>query len=289
MTEFADAPMRIGKVVLTVHDLGLVSDFYKNVVGLHDRGGDGESALLGTGKTVLLELRRDTQARRHSARDAGLFHTAFLLPGRADLGRWIRHAAAKRAPIQGASDHVVSEAMYLADPENNGIEIYADRPSSAWPRANGMIAMRTDPLDVDDLLRSAGGTSWDGVPEGTIVGHVHLQVGSIAPAEAFYGGVLGFDLTARYTGGSFYGSGGYHHHVATNIWNSRDAPVRTGPVTGLADFEVLVSGAKALGALEARIAEAGVAAERHALGLSLRDPWGNPVSLIDAEARAASL
>ena len=130
---------------------------------------------------------------------------------------------------------------------------------------------------------SAGPVPWTGAPAGTTVGHVHLQVGSIAPAEAFYGCALGFDLTARYPGASFYSSGGYHHHVAANIWNSRNAGSRTEPSTGLAEFEIVVPDADALGAVETRVLQAGVAATRRPSGLSLRDPWGTAISFIDAE------
>ena len=193
--------LRIGTVVLTVHDLDRVGRFYREVVGLRELGRDGDILRLGTGTTVLIELRRDAQARFRSPRDAGLFHTAFLLPSRADLGRWTRHAARERFPIEGVADHGVSEAIYLSDPEGNGIEIYSDRPRDTWAWSGGTIAMRTDPLDTDALMRDAGPTAWDGVPEGSTVGHVHLQVGAIAPAEAFYEGVLGVPLTARYPGG----------------------------------------------------------------------------------------
>lgn len=284
MTEFDAAPLKIGKVVLTVRDLGRVGRFYQEVIGLHEIAGDGGSALLGVGSAVLLELRRDAQARLHSPRDAGLFHTAFLLPTRGDLARWTRHAVEGRVAIQGASDHVVSEALYLADPEGNGIEIYADRPAAEWEWAGGAVTMRTDPLDMDGLLASAGPQPWTGLPEGTTVGHVHLQVGSLAPAEAFYGDGLGFQLTARYPGGSFYSSGGYHHHVATNIWNSRNAPVRTEPTTGLADFEIVVADPSVLEAAASRLQAAGAAVSRRPSGLSLRDPWGTPLSLVSRPA-----
>ena len=284
MTAFDTAPLKIGRVVLTVRDLGRVGRFYQDVIGLHEIAADGESALLGVGSAVLLELRRDAQARFRSPRDAGLFHTAFLLPTRGDLARWTRHAIEGRLQIQGASDHVVSEALYLADPEGNGIEIYADRPAADWEWAGGAVTMRTDPLDMEGLLGSAGAQPWTGLPEGTTVGHVHLQVGAIAPAEAFYGDGLGFQLTVRYPGASFYSSGGYHHHVATNIWNSRDAPVRTEPTTGLADFEIVAADPSVLEAATKRLQAAGIALSPRPSGLALRDPWGTPLSLVSRAA-----
>jgi catechol 2,3-dioxygenase len=274
----ANAPHRIGKVTLMVRDLDRVTRFYQDVIGLEVLQQDPKVVRLGAGATVLLELRQDSHARLRSPREAGLFHTAFLLPGRADLGAWLGSVAERRIPIHGASDHLVSEAIYLADPEGNGIEVYADRPSATWQRDGGMIAMPSDLLDLQDLLRAGADRVWSGFPAGGSVGHVHLQVGAIAPAEAFYGGVLGFGITCRYPGGSFYGSGGYHHQLATNTWNSRGAPVRSEPATGLTDIEILAD-VGAIDAVRSRVSPAQVSAESPA-SLSLRDPWGTSVTLV---------
>lgn len=209
-TPVAAAPLAMGRVALTVHDLDKVGTFYRQVVGLHLLKQDGEVAELGAGNDVLLELRRDTAARRASPREAGLFHTAFLLPSRGDLGRWIKHAMSTRAPVTGASDHIVSEAIYLSDPEGNGVEIYADRPAAGWRWHDHKVEMATEALDTQSLVTAAGNAAWRGFAEGSTVGHVHLQVGAIAPAEEFYVGTLGFDVTARYPGGTFYAVDGYH-------------------------------------------------------------------------------
>jgi catechol 2,3-dioxygenase len=255
----SDAPIEIGHVVLTVHDLAGLSGFYQRVVGLDLLSADGETARLGAGGSPLLELRRDAAARRAGPREAGLFHTAFLLPRREDLGALLNAYADQDTRLEGASDHAVSEAIYLGDPEGNGIEIYADRPRADWPRDAGGIAMTTEALDVPGLMKSAT-APWTGAPAGTVVGHVHLRVGAIPAAEAFYTGPLGMDLTARYPGGSFYGAGGYHHHLATNVWHSRGAGPRDYPATGLAEV-ALRADPEALAAFEARA------------GLSVRDPW----------------
>lgn len=281
----SDAPLSIGKVTLTVHDLDAVSRYYEHALGLQVVSSGPASRQLGAGEAVLLDLQHDPKARRRSPREAGLFHTAFLLPTRVDLARWTRHAAAARLQIHGASDHIVSEAIYLADPEGNGIEIYADRPRSAWKVANGAVEMSTDPLDVEDLLAQAGGQPWQGFPADGIVGHVHLQVGATAPAEAFYGGVLGFDLTARYPGGSFFGSGGYHHHLAANIWNSRGADKRSFPSTGLADVEIIAADAAVLEAVKASVARAGIDVQTlpngvSLNGVSLADPWNTSITIL---------
>lgn len=231
-------PLSIGKVTLTVRDLARVRAFYEKVVGLAVLASDGEAASLGAGGGVLLELRRDAAARQAGPGEAGLFHTAFLLPTRGDLARWVDHAARAEVALQGASDHLVSEALYLADPEGNGVEIYVDRPASAWTWRDGSVTMATERLDFGGLMPEAAGRAWSHAPEGTIVGHVHLQVGALKPAEAFLVEALGFDVTCRYPGATFYSTGGYHHHLATNIWNSRGAGARDLPATGLAAVEL---------------------------------------------------
>lgn len=269
------AILAMGRVALTVNDLDSTSAFYQRAVGLHLLRSDAEVAELGTGDAVLLELRRDKNARRRSAREAGLFHTAFLLPTRADLGRWTKHAATTRSPIVGASDHDVSEAIYLSDPEGNGVEIYADRPVSTWRWSDGTVAMATNALDIEDLIASAGDGTWQGFPTGATVGHVHLQVGAIAPAEEFYGEVLGLAVTCRYPGGTFYAADGYHHHVATNIWNSRGAAERQYPSTGLADVEIHLDAARRAAVLDRAGADAAGGAR-----LTLRDPWGTAITLV---------
>ncbi|MFO1105256.1 MAG: VOC family protein [Amaricoccus sp.] len=267
-------PFAIGRVALTVHDLDAVGAFYERHLGLHRLEADGERARYGAGGRPLIELRRDPGARRRSPREAGLFHTAILLPSRADLAGWTAQAIAARAPIVGASDHGVSEAIYLVDPEGNGVEIYADRPASAWRRTASGLDMPSDPLDLDTLLADAA--PWQGAPDGTVIGHVHLQVGAIPAAEAFYAGLLGLAVTCRYPGGSFFAADGYHHHLATNVWNSRGAGPRSYPATGLADFEIRLDPAR-----RAEIADrAGLTAD--ADGLALRDPWGTEIRLAPA-------
>src|SRR5690606_9813532 len=159
--------------------------------GLTLDAGSGTRVVLGHAGTPLLELEGDPALAPVDPRQAGLFHTAFLMPTRADLGRWLTHAAAQRVPLQGASDHIVSEAIYLADPEGNGIEVYADRRTSGWRDAAGAIRMSTDPLDVEDLVQSAGGSAWAGFPAGGSIGHVHLQVGDTELADRFYRDILG--------------------------------------------------------------------------------------------------
>lgn len=272
----ANAPHRVSRVSLIVRDLERVSEFYRSVLGLEMVEEAPTRVRLGTSSSVLLELEQDPEARVRSPREAGLFHTAFLLPRRAELGAWLSHARSEGVRLTGAADHLVSEAVYLNDPEGNGIEIYVDRPSAVWSRNEGMIEMTTDPLDLGDLARASAGTSWSGFPNGGIVGHVHLQVGDLAAADAFYRDLLGFDVTTRYPGASFYGSGGYHHQLAGNIWNSRGAPERKDRATGLADVELLVR-QEVMEELRSK-----PLAQGHDGGpdlISLRDPWGTSISL----------
>ncbi|WP_370675058.1 VOC family protein [Pleomorphomonas sp. PLEO] len=267
--------LAMGRVTLTVNDIDKIGAFYERAVGLHRLSSDGTASLYGAGGSVLLELRQDKAARRRSPREAGLFHVAFLLPSRQDLARWTRFAAESHTPVVGASDHGVSEAIYLTDPEGNGVEIYSDRPAPAWKRQGNMIEMPSDALDIEDLLADTGSGRWQGFPNASKVGHVHLQVGAIAPAEQFYSGILGLGITCRYPGGTFFAADGYHHHIATNIWNSRGADVRDYPSTGLASLDIHV-GQDRLKEIHTR-AQMPLASADH---LVLPDPWGTKIVLV---------
>lgn len=264
----AGASLRIGSVALTVRDLDRVSRFYRDAIGLAPISTDGNVHQLGAGGRVLVELRHDPDAAIADRRQAGLFHTAFLLPRREDLADWLVHATVTGVRLDGASDHLVSEALYLTDPEGNGIEIYHDRPSEAWPReADGRIGMATLRIDLDDLAAAAGPGPFAGMPDGTIVGHVHLQVGDLDAAEDFVAGTLGMPVTSTYRGAVFFGADGYHHHLGANIWNSRGAGPRAEGTTGLAGIRLLAAPA-AFRRLEARLSRNGDGL------LEARDPWG---------------
>ena len=266
----SDAPIDVGHVALVVRDLDKVAAYYRDVIGLEPLSSDGEVRRLGVGSQTLMELRQDKAARLRTPREAGLFHTAFLLPSHQALADWLGHIARIRAPIQGASDHLVSEAIYLADPEGNGIEVYADRPLESWQHSSEGIVMSTEYLDLNALLEIAD-ADWRGAPQGSVVGHVHLQVGAIPEAETFYTGALGMEVKTRYPGGSFFASGDYHHHVATNIWNSRGAKPLTGGQTGLAEVVLRATPAER-DAIAARLGQSGPE-------LSLSDPWNIPLTI----------
>ncbi len=275
-TLLSRAPHRVGQVSLVVRDLDLVADFYRSRLGLQILERGRERALLGTDGSVLLALDRDPEAPVRGRRDAGLFHTAFLLPDRGALGAWLAFAMEEGIALTGAADHLVSEAVYLNDPEGNGIEIYADRPDDSWAKSDGLIEMASDPLDLGGLVR-ASRQDWSRFPDDGSIGHVHLQVGDLEKADAFYRDQLGFDITCFYSGANFYGSGGYHHQLAGNIWNSRGASVRPDRSTGLSEVELLVDEAM----LEAVRRNARSDEQRPALSgeLRLRDPWGTSIRL----------
>lgn len=261
------APIRIDTVRLRVRDLDAVSSFYRDVLGLVPLAEAGSSVTLGTEETPLLHLDGDPSFRPRDPRQAGLFHTAFLLPSRGDLARWLGHVTERDTRLQGASDHIVSEAIYLADPEGNGIEVYVDRPPSQWRDRAGEIRMATDPLDLKDLMRAGQGRTWAGFPKGGIIGHVHLQVGDTKEADRFYHGTLGLDIAATYPGASFYGSGGYHHQLAGNIWNSRSAGTRDASEAGLSEITLGVD-PTARQAITQRLG-----------GDRFSDPWGTAFAL----------
>jgi catechol 2,3-dioxygenase len=274
------APMRIGRVRLKVRELPKVASFYQDVLGLAPTDEAADRVSLGAAGVPLLDLVGDPGLAPLDRGEAGLFHTAFLLPDRASLARWLGFAVQRRIRLLGASDHRVSEAVYLADPEGNGIEVYADRPVTAWRSVGGQLDMPSNPLDLQDLRRAAGDGAWSGMPASSVIGHVHLQVGDTAAVERFYRDLLGFEVTCRYPGGSFFGAGGYHHQLAANTWNSRGAGPRPNGMAGLDGFELAVRGDAMREAIKARVRAAGLVLEADAGGTMLRDPWGIAITLI---------
>ena len=213
----------IGSVHLTVNDLDQQQSFYEQAIGLRELERDGQTVRLGPeGGPVVLELTGDPDAPRRPRGTTGLYHFAILVPGRADLGQALRRVVDAGWRFTGASDHLVSEALYLNDPEGNGIEIYRDRRRDEWPRDDeGVIQMATLPLDLDGVLGEVDGSTPAPaqMPAGTKIGHIHLNVAGIPAAEAFYSGVLGFDVMVRtYPGALFVAAGGDHHHIGLNTW-----------------------------------------------------------------------
>ncbi len=269
----------LGPVRLRAGDLDRMAAFYNRAIGLHELGRSGSEVLLGTGDgTVLVELEGDPSAPARPGRSTGLFHQAILVPARADLSVALRRVIDAGWQFTGASDHLVSEALYLDDPEGNGIEIYRDRPRDEWRRdATGALEMATLPMDVEGVIASASeGTHDEGMPDGTVMGHVHLQVADVPEAERHYAGGLGFDVTVRgYPGALFVSAGGYHHHLGLNTWGTRGAPPPPPGARGLVRYRVVVPTADDLRAVADRLDAAGVAAEPRDGGLEVADPSGN--------------
>ena len=271
----------IGAVALTVSDLERALDFYQQEIGLqlHERQ-NGEAAL-GVGAQDLLYLRELPGARQVRG-TSGLYHFAILVPNRRELARVLRHFADTGTRLQGFSDHLVSEALYLADPDGNGIEVYRDRPRAQWPYLGDRLQMATDPLDLQDILGELPeeDSAWSGLAKGTKIGHIHLHVSNIQREEAFYRDLLGFELITRYPpSASFLGAGGYHHHIGINIWAGAGAPPPPPDATGLRWFTIELPSAEALAAVKERLDQAGVAVEPQEQGLLLHDPARNAIVL----------
>lgn len=260
---------------LVVRDLPLVSSWYQSIMGLSQIEKTASGETLGVGGRPLLTLTTQGNAAIAPHNAPGLFHTAFLVPDRTELGRWLAHIAHNNVPLQGASDHLVSEAIYLGDPEGNGIEVYRDRQRDEWNYLqDGMVKMATLPLDLQALYDEAPKDKWNGMADGTAIGHIHLQVSDIPQANAFFGDVLGLDLMATYPGASFFASGKYHHHVGANIWNSRGAPKRQANMTGLSDYTVHFNDPAKLQNAVAKLDELEIPVTRSGDTVSLIDPWG---------------
>lgn len=273
----------IGAVALAVQNLQKIRSFYENLLGLKQLEETGEGELiLGSGRTPLVRLIERQDAQRFPNRP-GLYHMAILLPSRFALARVLYQLAERGHSLQGAADHGVSEALYLSDPEGNGIELYRDRPQDEWPRdEKGELNMTTDPLNLDQLVFELKGKleAWDGIDPQTRVGHVHLQVSAIPEAERFYTQVIGLDLRHRYGHqAAFLSAGGYHHHVGINTWQSRNAQPAPSNAAGLRYFELVVPDPDAIAAVIARSHQAELQTEGMRDGWLLRDPSGNGVVL----------
>ena len=276
-----DPGTRIGAVRLTVADLDRGREFYERTVGLTTLGDSDEAVCLGGRAGAVVELVGRPEAPPRPSGTTGLFHLAILLPDRAELARALRRVADSASRLSGASDHLVSEALYLQDPEGNGIEIYRDRPRDEWRRVDGELQMATLPLDLDSVLAELNGEdAHDGASPDARLGHVHLQVADLEAAESFYAGILGFEVTVRgYPGALFLSAGGYHHHVGLNTWAGEGAPAPPPDSLGLRWFEVVIPLGMELDQLAAGLRDAGHATEPVDEGILTADPSGNRVLL----------
>jgi catechol 2,3-dioxygenase len=267
------ASLRVGAVELTVTDLDRSVDFYESAIGLRlHRREDGRAAL-GAGGEDLLVLVEDASARS-AGRHAGLYHFALLHPSRLELARAAQRLAATRTRISGASDHGISEAIYLPDPDDNGIELAADRGRERWGDLSDPTQLGgPEPLDLAGLLQLvADAEPIADVSPGTVVGHVHLHVGDIDSGLAFYRDVIGFEVMTLYDSAAFVAAGGYHHHLGFNIWRGHGVPAVPSGTVGLRHWTIVLPAAAAA-ALRERVIAAGAPYEERPEGLLVRDPW----------------
>lgn len=275
-----DPATRIGAVHLTIADLRRSVRFYETHLGFSVHRRDERTAWLGAGGADLLILTQCETAPRVRG-TTGLYHFAILVPSRADLARSLRRLVATETILQGAADHGVSEALYLADEDGNGIEIYRDRRRDQWPVVDGQLRMGADPIDLDALLTEGGrADSGAGLQPATTIGHVHLHVSRLSDAQAFYVDLLGFELTQQYGPSAlFVAAGGYHHHVGLNTWAGVGAPPPPPGAIGLKHFEVRFPEDAALAEVADRLRAAGITPEPHDGGLLIHDPAKNAMLL----------
>jgi catechol 2,3-dioxygenase len=274
------AVTRLGAVTLRVSDLERALAFYTEAIGLREHRREHGSAALGAGGEDLLVLVENRSARR-AGRHAGLYHVALLYPSREELARAALRLALTRTPIQGASDHGTHEAIYLADPDGNGLELAADRPRERWPEVRDprFYAAGPQPLDLDGLLALIRDESPSpNAAKGLAVGHVHLHVADTAAALRFYTELIGFEKVVELgDSAAFVSAGGYHHHVAFNTWRGAGVPSAPPDAVGLVHWTVLLPSEADVGAVRARLDRAGAAYEARGTGLLARDPSGNAV------------
>jgi catechol 2,3-dioxygenase len=277
-----DPATTVGVVSLAVAELDRSVRYYRDAIGLRVLKRAGSEAILGAGETPLLILEEQPGALPWMVdRMTGLYHFAILVPTRADLGRWLRHYLSTDYPPPGQGDHIVSEALYLRDPDGHGIEVYRDRPRDTWQWENGRVRMGGGPVDIRGMMTDgeAMGEPWSGLPAGTTIGHVHLQVGDIGQAEDFYHRILGFDVVAAMPTALFVSAGGYHHHLGLNVWHSQDAAPAPPDTATLRFYSLSLPTDDARDAVTARLASAGIPFKREGTALIVNDPWQNVVVL----------
>jgi catechol 2,3-dioxygenase len=285
------AQTHTGTVRLQVSDLARSLAFYEGLLGLRVISRDADTARLGAAADALPLLELRAGADPHPARRArlGLYHFAVLLPDRSSLGSLLAHLLA-RGVQPGAADHLVSEALYLQDPDDLGIELYCDRPRATWTTRGRELVMATDPLDGAGLITAADGATWNGMPTGTTIGHVHLHVGDIAAARSFYHDALGFDIVvSTYPGALFLSAGGYHHHLGLNTWAGAHAVAPAENEPQLLSWDLLMPSADDVAAAAHSLARHGYAVSPEEIGGSVaHDPWQTPLRLV-VEPREPSL
>jgi catechol 2,3-dioxygenase len=270
----------VGQVSIKVQDLKRAIAFYQEVIGFQILNQTERSAnLTADGKTVLLSLEQPENVIPKQRNTTGLYHFALLLPKRSDLGRVLQHLLNISYPI-GASDHYVSEALYLNDPDGNGIEIYADRKASEWTWQNGQVSMVTEPLDAQSVLAEGKGKAWNVLPAETVMGHIHLQVSHLKNTEEFYEKGLGFQVVTRYGKQAlFMSTGGYHHHIGLNTWAGEGSPAPKENSVGLKKYTLVLPSEEARTAIIKQLEELGAPVTDENGEIITLDPSGNHIEL----------
>jgi catechol 2,3-dioxygenase len=266
----------VGCVRLQVSDLPRSVAYYEQVIGLRVIAASDTTTLGPHGDDRPLVTLQTSPGIAHARQGTfGLYHFAILLPERAALGGFAAHLSENGVRV-GAADHLVSESLYLWDPDGLGIEVYADRPRNSWRQNGRELAMTTERLDLTAVIAAGGGIAWEGAPAGTTMGHVHLSVGSLELAENFYHRALGFDKTVwSFPGAMFLAADGYHHHLGTNTWSPGPSP--SSDQAQLLDWELVVPSREDVAAAERSLRSAGYTPERTAHGVTAADPWGTCV------------
>lgn len=267
-----------GEVHLKVTDLDILTSFYTETIGFRVlEEGDNRVVLTADGQKPLLVLEQPEHILLKEQRRTGLYHFALLLPTRADLGKAIKHFTKNEVRL-GASDHLVSEALYLSDPDGNGIEIYRDREPETWRWQNDFVEMSTDPLDARKIVEESGNEEWNGLPEGTIMGHVHLHVANLPETQAFYE-ALGFSIATDYPQALFMSTGNYHHHLGLNTWNGAGAPRPSKDSAGLKAYTLVYPDVATLDAAIRKIERLGATVDLKTGYIETEDPAGNGIIL----------
>lgn len=271
----------VSQVELKVADLHRALEFYQQIIGFKViEQTERKAVLSANGVTPLVTIEQPEDIIPKQPRTTGLYHYALLLPSRTNLARLIRHFIQTRYPLQGASDHLVSEALYLADPDGNGIEIYTDRPSTDWTWKGGQVEMVTDPLDVESILAEDDGKPWTGLPTGTIMGHIHLHVSEFNKTEEFYCEGLGFEIVTRYGGQAlFISTGGYHHHIGLNTWAGVGAPAPAKNSAGMSSYTVVFPDNQTRIKAVERLEQLGASVNQNHDVFVTVDPSGNSIRL----------
>lgn len=272
----------VGKVNLKVENLERSLAFYQQIIGFKLLGRKENKALLtADGRTALLSIEQPKNVTAKQPRTTGLYHFALLLPTRSDLGSILQHLLNSGYPLQGASDHLVSEALYLADPDGNGIEIYRDRPSSTWEWNDSEVVMDTKPLDAEAIVAEGNGKPWTGLPSATLMGHIHLHVSELKQTETFYRNGLGFEVVSNYHNQAlFISTGRYHHHIGLNVWNGIGAPSPLESSVGLESFTLVFPAEEAREQAINQLREIGAAVSKENQDFITKDPSGNIIRLV---------